>query len=102
MQAEDRLEVERLGGFAGMGGPGSHIRSIGSLQGHQLSAAERGHLAALFSGSVRPAPEQPGAADGFRYRLTLHRAGVAAPAVVELPEAAVPERVRASVHDELA
>ena len=100
MQAEDHLDVERLGGLAGMGGPGSRIRSRGQVQGHELSAADRGHVGALFSGAKPPA-EHPGAADGFRYRLTLHQPGVAKPAVVEVPEAAVPAKVRDSVSDEL-
>ncbi|MFG6488868.1 protealysin inhibitor emfourin [Roseateles sp. BYS78W] len=100
MQPEDRLDIERLGGFAGMGGPGARIRSTGSLVGHALSADERQHLAALFGGAL-PAAGHPGAADGFRYRLTLHPAGGGAPSSVELPESAVPERVRDSVHDEL-
>ena len=100
MQAEDRLDVERLGGLAGMGLPGSRIRSVGCVQGHELSAAERSRLGALFSGR-KPAAEHPGAADGFRYRLTLHRAGAAKPEVVEVPEAAVPAKVRDCVSDEL-
>jgi len=100
MQPEDHLDIERLGGFAGMGGPGARIRSTGSLPGHALSAAERQHLAALFGGAPAAAGH-PGAADGFRYRLTLHPAGGGAPSSVELPESAVPERVRDSVHDEL-
>ena len=100
MQAEDRLDVERLGGLAGMGGPGSRIRSVGRVQGHELSAADRGHLGALFSGAT-PTAEHPGAADGFRYRLTLHRAGTAKPVVVDVPEAAVPAKVRDCVSDEL-
>jgi hypothetical protein len=99
MKPDDHLDVERLGGLAGMGGPGSRIRSRGRLQGHDLSAADRTHVAALFGGAKPPA-EHPGAADGFRYRLTLHSAGAAA-ATVELPEAAVPECVRSSVSDEL-
>lgn len=100
MKPEDRLDIERLGGFAGMGGPGARIRSTGSLAGHALSAAEREHLATLFGGAKPPA-DPPGAADGFRYRLTLHPAGGAAPSVLELPESAVPECLRDSVHDEL-
>jgi hypothetical protein len=101
MQLEDSLYVERLGGFAGMGEPGSRIRSLGRLRGHELSAADRECLTALLSGAVPPA-EPPGAADGFRYRLTRHRPGDAAPAVVEVPESAVPQRVRDCVRDELA
>jgi len=100
MQPDDRLDIERLGGFAGMGGPGARIRSTGSLHGHALSAAERQHVAALFSGAPAAAGH-PGAADGFRYRLTLHPAGGGTARTVELPESAVPARVRDSVHDEL-
>jgi len=100
MQAEDRLDVERLGGLAGMGGPGGHIRSTGQLLGQQLQAADRERLAALFAGATRPA-EPTGAADGFRYRLALHRPGAASPVVIEVPEAAVPDSVRDCVSDEL-
>jgi hypothetical protein len=100
MQAEDRLDVERLGGLAGMGGPGGHIRSAGQLLGHDLQAADRERLAALFAGATPPA-EPRGAADGFRYRLTLHRPGAAAPTVIEVPESAVPASVRDCVSDEL-
>lgn len=100
MQPDDHLDVERLGGLAGMGGPGSRIRSVGRLKGSELTAADRQHLGALFDGAAPPA-EPAGAADGFRYRLTLHRPGAARPAVVELPEAAVPARVRGCVSDEL-
>lgn len=101
MQPEDRLDVERLGGFAGFGGPGARIRSVGRLHGHELGPADRERLAALFGGAAPPA-ETRGAADGFRYRLTLHRAGTSAPAVIELPEAAVPAAVRDCVSDELS
>lgn len=100
MQLGDSLDVERLGGFVGMGGPGARIRSVGRLLGHELSEADRERLAALFSGAAPPA-EPPGAADTFRYRLTLHRPGGAAPAVVEMPESAVPPSVRDCVRDEL-
>lgn len=100
MQPEDRLEVERLGGLAGFGGPGAHLRSLGCLQGHELAAADREQLAALFAGTPA-APEPHGAADGFRYRLALHRPGSVAPVVIELPEAAVPPAVRDCVSDEL-
>lgn len=100
MQPEDRLEVERLGGLAGLGGPGARIRSTGRLQGRDLSSADRARLAALF-GAAMPPPEPRGAADGFRYRLTLHRPGEDAPDIVEVPEAAVPPRVRDCVSDEL-
>jgi hypothetical protein len=93
MQAADRLDVERLGGFAGFGG--GHLRSRGSLAGHQLGAAERDQVARLFAAPAAAAPAMP---DGFRYRLTLASSG----ASVEVPEGAVPEAVRNCVQDELS
>lgn len=100
MEPGDRLEVERLGGLAGFGGPGAHLRSAGRLQGHELAEPDRQQLAALFAGGPAPA-EVRGAADGFRYRLALHRGGTAAPVVIEVPETAVPQAVRDCVSDEL-
>jgi len=73
MQPEDRLDIERLGGFAGMGGPGAHIRSTGSLPGHALSADERWHLAALFGGAP-PATRRRPPRRGRRLSLPAHAA----------------------------
>ncbi len=91
MQAEDRLEVERLGGLAGFGGTRSRLKSRGHVMGDQLSAAEREQIARLFA---QPTAADPGA-DGFRYRLTLTGASV------EVPESALPAVVRDCVSDEL-
>lgn len=115
MKPEDHLDVERLGGLAGMGLPGSRIRSHGRLNGHQLAVADRQQLASLFGSSMagdlphlthlthRSAGPMggPGAADGFRYRLSLHKPGTAEPTVIEVPESALPEAVRDCVSDEL-
>jgi hypothetical protein len=102
MKPEDHLDVERLGGLAGMGLPGSRIRSHGRLSGRQLAVADRQQLASLFGGAA-PAQAQaaPGAADGFHYRLSLHKPGTAEPAVIEVPESALPDAVRDCVSDEL-
>lgn len=92
MREDDRLDVERLGGFAGFGG--GHLRSRGSVHGHQLKAEEREHIATLFA---RPQPSAPPRPDAFRYRLTLAGSGKS----VEVAEADVPAVLRDSVQDEL-
>lgn len=96
MPARIWVEVERLGGFAGFGGPGSPLRSVGRVALDSLSAAERGALDALLSEPLAVDPRQ---ADGFRYRIT--RPGTRGATVVELPESVVPAVLRDCVRDEL-
>jgi hypothetical protein len=91
------LTVERLGGFAGFGGPGSHLRSRGVHPFESLSAADQAAVEALFaSHGASTAPPVP---DGFRYRIT--RTTPSGPESVEAPEAAVPAALKAVVKDEL-
>lgn len=89
------LEIERLGGFAGFGGPGSRLRSRGALRMEQLSPNDRQAVLALFAQPPRGAA-QP---DAFRYRLTLKDAQ--GTRTVEVGEGAVPQAVRDAVRDEL-
>lgn len=93
MKQTDRIDVERLGGFAGFGG--GHLRSRGNLMGHQLTPEERERINALMAGSRQPSPATP---DSFRYRLTLAGSGIS----VEVGEADLPAAVRDCVRDELA
>ncbi len=72
MKPEDHLEIERLGGLAGIGLPGSHLRSRASLRGSELSADERDSVDALFKSRTSAAPSPQTGADAFRYRLKLH------------------------------
>jgi hypothetical protein len=92
----DRIEVERLGGFAGFGQPGSHLRSRGEIALAQLSAADRDAVAALFA---KPPARSAPVPDGFRYRLTRH-VGNASQAI-EVAEQQVPQALRECVKDEL-
>jgi len=92
----DDLEVERIGGLAGMGLSGSRLRSRGRLALSSLSAADRQAVDALFDA---PAPQPDDVRDGFRYRLTRRTA--AGFQTVEMPESAVPAVVSGSVRDEL-
>ena len=95
MEAIGPIEVERLGGFAGFGLPGSRLRSRGHVEVAHLAAADRTALAALFE----KAPAAPPMPDGFRYRLTRQTA--AGPQTVEIAEQHVPESVKGCVSDEL-
>jgi hypothetical protein len=90
------LTIERIGGLAGFGLPGSRIRSRGVLASETLSPADQAAVEALFrSGGRTGAPPVP---DGFRYRLT--RTTPKGPETIEAPEAAVPAALRDAVKDE--
>ncbi len=93
----DRLDIERLGGLAGIGLPGSRIRSQGSLDLATLAPADRATVHALFSDPPPPARPLP---DAFRYRLTRHTpAGVS---TIEVADHQVPGIISATVRDVLA
>jgi hypothetical protein len=89
------LNVERLGGFASFGSPGSHLRSRGVVETTDLTPADQRALEALFNSP--PAGDQ--APDAFKYRLTRQTDG--RQETIEVPEQHVPIAVRAVVKDEL-
>ena len=92
----DRITIERLGGLAGFGLPGSHIKSRGDVALSELSPADRNAVAALFDSKDKGGPAFP---DAFRYRIT--RQTTQGPETVEVPEHAVPEAIRNRVKDVL-
>ncbi|HEU4460926.1 MAG TPA: protealysin inhibitor emfourin [Methylibium sp.] len=92
----DEIEIERLGGFAGFGGPGAHLRSRGCVVWTELSLSEQRACQVLFA---HPPEDATPAPDGFRYRLTwrsTHREQT-----IEAPEHDVPSALRKAVKDEL-
>jgi emfourin len=91
-----RLAVERLGGLAGVGLPGSRLRSHGEIDLGKLSPSEQGTVERLFQ---NPPAAPAKSRDAFRYRLT--RQTEKGPQSVEVHEDAVPEVVRSCVVDEL-
>jgi hypothetical protein len=94
------LKVERVGGFAGFGGPGSHIRSQGEIDSAALADADRARVEALFErGAAAAAGAASPVRDGFSYRITRQTAAGAE--TVEVPESVVPAAVAQSVRDEL-
>ncbi|MFL6693792.1 MAG: protealysin inhibitor emfourin [Ramlibacter sp.] len=92
----DSIEVERIGGFAGFGLPGSRLRSHGRLDASHLAADDRKVLEALFA---RRGPPSAPAPDGFRYRITRRVGGHTE--TIEAAEPDVPATVRDCVQDEL-
>lgn len=91
-----RIDVERLGGLAGYGMPGSRIRSRGHILAKDLSLADQSALRTLF---IQPAEAPSWMRDGFRYHLT--RQSDCGPQTVVAIEATVPEIIRECVRDEI-
>jgi hypothetical protein len=90
------LRVERVGGVAGFGLPGSKIQSIGEQSISALSPADQASVEALFQ---NPPPEDGQQRDAFRYRITRTVKGKKQ--TVEVPESAVPIALKACVSDKL-
>jgi hypothetical protein len=92
----DRLQIERLGGLAGFGGPGGRIKSKGDVGLSDLSPADRQSVEDLFAKKTPvPAPKP----DAFRYRIT--RQTPQGRETIEAPEDIVPQALRDSVQDTL-
>ena len=89
------LNIERVGGLAGFGGP--HLKSVGSLDLASLPEHEQSAIEALFSQNWQAGPSSP---DEFRYRLTRQTPNGAH--TVEVPASAVPGAIESAVKDELA
>ena len=91
------LHVERIGGLAGFGIAGGHLRSLGWLDTADLSAADQRTVEALFAAGGRRLPAT--ARDTLRYRLS--RTTPAGTETVEADEADVPDPIARCVRDEL-
>ena len=96
---EGRLEIERLGGLAGFGLPGSRLRSRGQLDIAQLSAADRLAVDRLFDSPLEGKPARDDVRDAFRYRLTRQTAHGAR--TIEVSEQHVPAALKDCLSDEL-
>lgn len=92
-----KLHVERVGGLAGIGGTGAHVRSRGEIDMTTLSAEEQRILESLFRspGSTKHSQVY----DGFRYRIS--RTTVRGIESIEVPEAEAPTVLSRCVKDEL-
>ena len=92
----DEIKVERFGGLAGVGLPGSHVKSRGHVALSALSAKDQAKVAALFEAEAADAPDAP---DAFYYHLT--RDTPKGPQTVRVAHDALPEAVEGCVVDEL-
>lgn len=92
-----KLHVERIGGLAGIGVAGAHVRSHGEVDLAALSAAEQQAVEALFKSHAKAKPSP--VRDGFRYKIS--RTTAAGVETIEAAEAAVPAALSQCVKDEL-
>ena len=90
-----KLTIERLGGFAGFGGP--HLKSEGQLALADLSPDDRAKVEKLFEIGSKPPVKKTN--DVFNYRITLQNDGRSQ--TVEVPESLVPAALISSVKDTL-
>jgi hypothetical protein len=92
------VKVEKVGGFAGFGLPGSKIKSSGETAVSALSAADQAWVEALFQ-KPRSAQKAGDERDTHRYRIT--RTANGRNQTIEVPEALVPHALKACVKDRL-
>ncbi len=92
-----KLHVERIGGLAGFGVSGSHLRSHGDLDTATLSAEDQQAVEALFQSQGKAKRSQ--VRDGFCYRVTRSTSG--GTETIEVPEEGVPVALTQCVKDEL-
>ena len=92
------VKVEKIGGLAGFGLPGSRIKSSGETGISALSPADQAWVEALFQKPPRT-PEAGKERDTHRYRITRTKDGH--DQTIEVPEALVPHAIKACVTDKL-
>lgn len=92
------LQVERVGGLAGFGRGGSHLRSQGQVDMASLSSQEQAAVEALFQSDSKKT-DSSNMRDGFRYKIS--RITPSGTETVEAAESAVPPAVAQCVKDEL-
>jgi hypothetical protein len=92
------VKIEKIGGLAGFGLPGSRIKSRGETAISALSRADQAWIEASFQkppGSQEAGNER----DTHRYRITRTENG--RDQTIEVPEAQVPHALKACVTDKL-
>jgi len=91
------LQVERIGGLAGFGGAGAHVRSMGQLETDTLTPEEQRAVEDLLNSKGMAKAAR--ICDGFRYRISRTLSGKTE--TVEAPEESVPTFLAQCVKDEL-
>jgi hypothetical protein len=90
------VKVEKIGGLAGYGLPGSKLKSSGETAISALSPADQAWIESSFE---KPPQEVGNERDTHRYRITRTENG--RDQSVEVPEALVPHALKACVTDKL-
>jgi len=94
------IKIERFGGLAGFGLPGSHVASRGEIRASDLSAQDQKVVEALFERHGKgKKPRASLVRDGFLYRISRTVDGHEQ--TVEVPELEVPAALVQCVKDEL-
>ena len=92
------VKIEKIGGLAGFGLPGSRIKSSGETATSALSPADQAWVEALFQKPPR-SQEVGNERDTHCYRITRTKNG--RDQTIEVPEAVVPHALKACVTDKL-
>jgi Emfourin len=92
------VKIEKIGGLAGFGLPGSRIKSSGETAISALSPADQAWVEALFQKPPR-SQEVGNERDTHCYRITRTKNG--RDQTIEVPEAVVPHSLKACVTDKL-
>jgi hypothetical protein len=95
------LKIERVGGIAGYGAPGSHVTSRGRIDSSELAADDQKAVEALFNAHDKAKKERSKSLvrDDFRYRISRTVDGDEE--MIEVPEGEVPAALVRCVKDEL-
>ena len=93
------IKIERFGGLAGFGLPGSHVASRGEIRSSDLSAPDQQAVEALFKryGKGKKQGRESLVRDDFRYRISRGDGEQ----TIEVPELEVPAALIQCVKDEL-
>jgi hypothetical protein len=92
------VKIEKIGGLAGYGLPGSRIKSSGETAIATLSPADQAWVEASFQKPPR-SQEAGNERDTHRYRITRTKNGH--DETIEVPEAQVPHALKHCVTDKL-
>lgn len=95
------LKIERVGGLAGYGAPGSHVSSRGRIDSSDLVQDDQKAVEALFNayGKARKEKTKSLIRDDFHYRISRTVNGDEE--TIEVPELDVPAALVQCVKDEL-
>ena len=95
------IKIERFGGLAGFGLPGSHVASQGKIRASDLSAPDLQAVEALFEryDKSKKRGRESLARDDFRYRISRTVDG--REQTIEVAELEVPAALVQCVKDEL-